>query len=220
VAAVAQGLSISSFLNDLNSSMPNYRFNYLLQHTIELCSELKAASSMCLSIKEKRNSEALGLLKAKQDSAMQALIKVRGQVSVVRRCRDLHFDLLVLGIRLKQRRAAFAGQGREISVPIQRRVAVLEKCVERFVCFVELQVLSSFEKTEQDEASNAKDANDKVGPTETVADFLLSLPIVTSKVQPWGLEVGLGWGAGNFGHSHSYKSTSASRKAAIWMCDC
>ena len=43
VQAAAQGLSLASVLNDLNSPMPNYRFYYLLQKALELCTELKVA---------------------------------------------------------------------------------------------------------------------------------------------------------------------------------
>ena len=41
VKAAAQGLSIASVLNDLNTPLPNYRFYYLLQKALELCNELK-----------------------------------------------------------------------------------------------------------------------------------------------------------------------------------
>ena len=51
--AAAQGLSLSSVLNDLNSPMPNYRFYYLLQKALELCTELKALGNAFLSAKEK-----------------------------------------------------------------------------------------------------------------------------------------------------------------------
>lgn len=74
VQAAAEGLSISSFLNDLNAPMPNYRFVYLLQKALELCAELKASSNSFLGIKEKRDGEALTLLKGQQDSALQNLV--------------------------------------------------------------------------------------------------------------------------------------------------
>src|SRR5260221_9957693 len=37
VQAAAQGLSLSSVLNDLSSPMPNYRFYFLLQKAVEVC---------------------------------------------------------------------------------------------------------------------------------------------------------------------------------------
>ena len=54
VKAAAQGLSISSVVNDLNTAMPNYRFYYLLQKALELCNELKSLGSAMLSAIEKK----------------------------------------------------------------------------------------------------------------------------------------------------------------------
>ncbi len=74
VQAAAQGLSLSSVLNDLNSPMPNYRFNYLLQKALELCSELKALGNAFLSAKEKGDGESLSKLRAKHESTMHNLV--------------------------------------------------------------------------------------------------------------------------------------------------
>jgi hypothetical protein len=74
VQAAAQGLSLSSVLNDMNSPMPNYRFNYLLQKALELCTELKALSNAFLSAKEKEDAEALSNMRARHDSGIQNLI--------------------------------------------------------------------------------------------------------------------------------------------------
>ena len=64
VQAAAQGLSLASVLNDLNSPMPNYRFYFLLQKALEVCNELKALGGAFLSAKEKGDGEALGRLRA------------------------------------------------------------------------------------------------------------------------------------------------------------
>jgi hypothetical protein len=59
VKSVAEGLSLSSALNDLNAILPNYRFAWLHRKAIELCGKLKTLENSFLSIKEKRNGEAL-----------------------------------------------------------------------------------------------------------------------------------------------------------------
>ena len=74
VQAAAQGLSLASVLNDLNSPMPNYRFYYLLQKALELCSELKALGNAFLSAKEKGDGEALSKLRARHESSIQNLV--------------------------------------------------------------------------------------------------------------------------------------------------
>ena len=74
VQAAAQGLSLSSVLNDLNSPMPNYRFYYLLQKALELCSEVRALGNAFLSAKEKGNAEELSQLRAKHESSIHNLV--------------------------------------------------------------------------------------------------------------------------------------------------
>lgn len=89
-------------------------------------------------------------------------------------------------------------------------------------------VMSASELNEHDEAASANDVNSRIRPSETIAGVLFSLPIVTEKVTPWGLGVGFGWGASNFGQAtmvyarymriqsdgHSYNSGDSGRKAA------
>lgn len=51
--------------------MPNCRFQYLLQKAFELCAELRSMTNTFLSIKERRDSESLQLLRQKQDGVIQ-----------------------------------------------------------------------------------------------------------------------------------------------------
>lgn len=74
VQAAAEGLSLSSVLNDLNSPMPNYRFYYLLQKALELCSEVKALGNAFLSAKEKGDAEVLSQLRATHESNIHNLV--------------------------------------------------------------------------------------------------------------------------------------------------
>ncbi|MGY6274243.1 Tc toxin subunit A-related protein [Methylomonas sp. MgM2] len=74
VKAAAQGLSIDSVLNDLNTPMPNYRFYYLLQKALELCNELKSLGGAMLSAIEKKDNETIALIRAKHEGVMQNLL--------------------------------------------------------------------------------------------------------------------------------------------------
>src|SRR5206468_4619801 len=74
VQAAAQGLSLSNVLNDLNSPMPNYRFYYLLQKALELCSEVKALGNAFLAAKEKGDAEVLSQLRARHESTIHNLV--------------------------------------------------------------------------------------------------------------------------------------------------
>lgn len=74
VAAVASGLSLSDILNDMDAPMPNYRFFYLLTKAFELCTELKTMANTFLSVKEKQDGEAMSILRATQDNAVQTMV--------------------------------------------------------------------------------------------------------------------------------------------------
>jgi Tc toxin complex TcA C-terminal TcB-binding domain len=76
VAASAGGLSIANVLNDLNTPLPNYRFLPLLDKALEIIQELKSRGESFLSVKEKKDSEALSNLRAQDDSNLQGLFKV------------------------------------------------------------------------------------------------------------------------------------------------
>ena len=67
VKAVAGGVDISSALADLNAPLPLYRFNVLLQKANEVCNDVKALGGALLAALEKKDAEALGLLRQSQE---------------------------------------------------------------------------------------------------------------------------------------------------------
>ncbi|HEX2740960.1 MAG TPA: hypothetical protein VHM69_10975, partial [Rubrobacter sp.] len=67
VRAAASGVDIGSALSDVNAALPHYRFNVMAQKANELCSELKGLGSALLSALEKRDAEALALLRSSQE---------------------------------------------------------------------------------------------------------------------------------------------------------
>ena len=80
VKAVAGGVDISSALADLNAPLPLYRFNVLLQKANEVCNDVKALGSALLAALEKRDAEALGLLRQSQEIRLLEAVKaVRDQ---------------------------------------------------------------------------------------------------------------------------------------------
>ncbi|MEP7259087.1 MAG: neuraminidase-like domain-containing protein, partial [Flavitalea sp.] len=74
VAAAAQGLSLDTVLNDLNSTLPNYRFPYLLQKAIDVAGEVKAMGNMLTSVIEKKEMEKLSAMRAVHETRMQTLV--------------------------------------------------------------------------------------------------------------------------------------------------
>ena len=64
VKATAAGLDIGAVLSDINAPLPHYRFNVMSQKATELCGELKSLGAALLSALEKRDAEALSLLRS------------------------------------------------------------------------------------------------------------------------------------------------------------
>lgn len=76
VRAAAAGLDINSVLDSVNGlSRPYYRFNYVLQKANELCNEVRGLGSLLLSALEKKDAEALALLRSGHE--LKLLEKVR-----------------------------------------------------------------------------------------------------------------------------------------------
>ena len=229
IAATAQGLSISSFLNDLNSPMPNYRFRYLLQNALDLCAELRVASDQFLCIKEKRDTEALSLLKAKQDTNMQALVlKVRNlQLDEANKALDHLRESRNAPLNKYKHNSSLAGKGYDASLKDTDSSFKEIDLLIQIPSTVGDLALSIEEKLQQEEAMLAKEINSIISPIESIAGTLFSLPMLTEDVQPWGCGAGLDWGPKNFadatataarimhiltaGHGHS--STTAKTKS-------
>lgn len=70
VRAAASGMDVSSAVNDLYAPLPHYRFTLMLQKAQEICLELKSLSGALLSVLEKKDAEALSLIRTQQETAL------------------------------------------------------------------------------------------------------------------------------------------------------
>jgi Tc toxin complex TcA C-terminal TcB-binding domain/Neuraminidase-like domain len=230
VQAAAQGLSLSSVLNDLNSPMPNYRFNYLLQKALELCSELKTLGNAFLSAKEKGDGEALSKLRAKHESTMHNLVMEVKKQQVEEADRSLE--------ALKQSRNGPASRmqyylkliGEDAGkVPGENTdFSELQNQIEQPVDDSGMKLISS-EKDEMDKASDAAYWHIGIGAAETLAGVLHALPNINVMLQPLGIGIKTNWGPENFAKVTevvasglkiyadylSYQSTNSGRKAGF-----
>ena len=73
--AAVVGVDIASALSDINVALPHYRFNVMLQKAGDLCGEVKSLGGALLSALEKRDAEALALLRSTHE--MKVLNAVR-----------------------------------------------------------------------------------------------------------------------------------------------
>jgi hypothetical protein len=195
VQAAAQGLSLSSVLNDLNSPMPNYRFNYLLQKAFELCNELKSMGNALLSALEKKDTEALSNMRARHESSMNNLV------------------MEVKNLLLKEAEKALEGLEQNRKSPVYRLQHYLKLIGEDLnkvpsgdSDFAELanQIeqpidesglkLIRYEKEEMDKANDAADFTRASGISETLAGIFHLIPNFGTDIKPFGVGAGFFWG--------------------------
>lgn len=82
VKAVAAGIDISSALADLNAPLPLYRFGTLIQQANQVCEDVKSLGGSLLSALEKKDAEALGLLRQGQEIRMLEAVKAVKQQQI------------------------------------------------------------------------------------------------------------------------------------------
>ncbi|HEY3499695.1 MAG TPA: hypothetical protein VGK73_33620, partial [Polyangiaceae bacterium] len=67
VKAAAAGVDVGAALSDLNAPLPLYRFQILLQKANEVCGDVSALGAALLSALEKKDAEALSVLRQAQE---------------------------------------------------------------------------------------------------------------------------------------------------------
>jgi hypothetical protein len=78
VRAAAMGVDLSSVLADLYAPLPHYRFQVMLQKSLDLCSEVRSLGAALLSALERHDAEALALLRTGHETQLlEAIRQVR-----------------------------------------------------------------------------------------------------------------------------------------------
>jgi hypothetical protein len=75
VKAVASGISIGAALAGLNAPLPQYRFQVMIQKSNDFCNEVKNLGGALLSALEKKDAEAMSLLRSTHEIRIQEAIK-------------------------------------------------------------------------------------------------------------------------------------------------
>ena len=75
VRATAAGLDLSTILSELNAPLPAHRFTTTIRSALELCSEVQSLGTALLSALEKRDAEALALLRSAHEVALLTVTK-------------------------------------------------------------------------------------------------------------------------------------------------
>lgn len=82
VRAAAAGIDASSVLDDLSTPPMPYRFSVMLQKANELCNDVKALGNALLSALEKKDAEALALLRSGQEMTVLKTTKAMKQAQI------------------------------------------------------------------------------------------------------------------------------------------
>jgi hypothetical protein len=212
--------------------MPNYRFYFLLQKALELCSELKTLGNTFLSTKEKGDGEALSRLRAKHESSIQNLVmEVRKQQleESQKSLEALQQNRKGPEYRLRHYLNLIGEDPNKVPADVDTDFAELADKNEPVVDDSGLKLIS-FEKEEMDKAGEAKDWQIGIGATETLASILHVIPSAVLEAKPFGIgtssTVVSGWMLGNAAEAVakglqiqenilSYDSSNAGRKAGF-----
>ncbi|MFB9080266.1 hypothetical protein ACFFWB_23140 [Flavobacterium procerum] len=230
VKAAAQGLSIASVINDLNTPMPNYRFYYLLQKAFELCGELKSMGNALLSVMEKKDNEAIALIRSRHENVMHNLVMEIKKMQLEEAQKNL--DGLEQNRKSPEHRMKYYLNliGEDLG-----KVPGLDAEFTEIVNSIEAPVdesglkLISFEKEDMDKASKAQDKQLAAALPEKIASILHIIPSFGAKFQPFGVGGSINFGGSNLGAAAqawakflqldaselTYQSTSAGKKGGF-----
>jgi Tc toxin complex TcA C-terminal TcB-binding domain/Neuraminidase-like domain len=76
VQAAAAGVDIGSVLSDLSAPLPLYRFTFVVQRALEICTEVKALGAAMLASLEKRDVEGMARLRSSHERTMLDLVQL------------------------------------------------------------------------------------------------------------------------------------------------
>lgn len=82
VQAAAQGVDLSSVLNDMSAPLPYYRFTFVLQKALDFCNDVKALGSALLAALEKQDAEHLSYVRAQHETGMLQAIRAVKEAQV------------------------------------------------------------------------------------------------------------------------------------------
>jgi hypothetical protein len=188
VQAVANKLSPASVLSEIEGPLPNYRFAFLLQKALELCNELKTLTSNYLTAREKKDGEALSIVKAQQEDKIQNIaieVKDAQRQEAISALAQLQESRRSATVRLQ----FFASlTGDDVEIPncdqdfreIQQVIPPTTKDAFR---------MNVFEVEEMEKAKEASVLNACASGAEILASTFAMIPSVSTQAAPFGVGV-------------------------------
>lgn len=161
VRAKAAGLDLNTVLNDIQSALPLYRFQIILQKANELCNDVKSLGGQLLATLEKKDAEELSLLRSGQEVKLLELMRDIKKLQVNESIENLA-SLLCSKIIIEKRKEYYDSR----------------------------PVKSSKEKSYLESLNKATIYQTLQGENEIIASVLINSPEVTLGAWSWGAETG------------------------------
>ncbi|KAI0890803.1 putative toxin subunit [Annulohypoxylon nitens] len=192
VRAVASGVDISKLLSNTIGPMPNYRFQSLLQKALDMCAEVKDMGATLLSIKEKKDTEALTNLRARQDTVIQGLMidlkniaKKEAESSI-----DALLETRKAQVAKLEYYLALTGTDDKTAPDENQEWEDIEQSIEKPT--TDDLRMTSYEKLEMEKSEAAAVLNQKATALDLSASVIKLIPDVEEEAEPLGVGVSFG----------------------------
>ncbi|PLB53295.1 putative toxin subunit [Aspergillus steynii IBT 23096] len=192
VRAAASGVDISQLVGNTVGPMPNYRFQYLLQKALDMCAEVKSMGASLLSIKERKDTEALANLHARQDKVLQGLMVEMKKTA--KKEAEASIDALLEARKAQVARLeyylALTGSDDRSAPDETQDWEDITQSIEKPTSD-DLR-MTSHEKLEMEKADAAAVLNQKATVLDIAASVIKIIPDISEEAEPLGVGVSLG----------------------------
>ncbi|MBM7494339.1 hypothetical protein JOD64_005561 [Micromonospora luteifusca] len=199
VRARAAGLDIASVLSEVTAAPPTYRFHTLVTQALALADDVRNLGAALLAAMEKRDAEALAMLRATHETELADAIEeirekqeaeARRQVEVLRAQRST----LVSRYQHYQR---LLGVTTVTVPPEDAPIAPVAASASANIPSSEGVKLLSHDKAELGSLEESRDSQTAGAVAQGSGSILSVLPTFSFSAKPWGIGVGSSWGGSN-----------------------
>ncbi|KAI0410904.1 hypothetical protein F5X98DRAFT_381291 [Xylaria grammica] len=194
----AGGTGMAAFLAGMESPMPTHRFRYILQRAFELTAELKSSAQHLLSIRERKDAEALMMLRSNYRNTLLGLVKNIKEAQ--KHETEKAIESLEESRKAQEMRLRYyldlTGDSKEVPSSggtwqdIGQTIEAPTKDDYR---------MTANEQAEMDKADTAMEFNLAAGVIESAAAGVFAIPTFTTKIQPLGVGMDISVGGSNIG---------------------
>jgi hypothetical protein len=199
VQAAAKGVDLNSVLSDLSAPLPYYRFGFVLQKAMEMCTEVRSLGSALLTAYEKKDSETLALMRATHEGSILALMEDVRKAQVDEA--NAQIDALTKSRAIAATRYTYYQTLLGVSSPsvpaVGSDIPLLTIPTQPAQNAEGGLPLLQEEQDELDASHSARDWQQSAASIEVIAHELAYMPDVEAAAKPMGAGVGVTWGMHN-----------------------